>query len=318
MTADGVTAARRTGTAARLYADYLEMAPECVLVTATDSRHAPYLFNTIASIDARFPDHPPLQVFDLGMNRLQRRELASVAWIEVRAIDRFVAHWKRNWSWKPYILTQVPQRYVFYFDASNIVLYRPLMLWFGAIARHGYFLIENGQTMQQSTPPEYWELFDLHSAGLLDAPTFGAGLMGIDRKGFAGAAVAETLARTIEGWNLGRSAGEVRPAYDRSVIRQCECFRADQTLFNLAFRKHCAGKLVLRSELKYCGLGGPSDHPRQYLWYSRRKRSSLIYYWKPIGKVGAAFILNRLMSRVRIAARDLLSRLLQLRQAMKR
>jgi hypothetical protein len=315
---DITPAARGAGAKSRLYADYMRMAADCVLVTATDSRHAPYLFNAIASIKLRFPDHPPLHVFDLGMNRLQRSELSGVPWIEVRPIDRFVKHWKRNWSWKPYILTQLPQRYVFYFDASNIVLYRPLMLWFLAIAHNGYFLIENGQTMRQTTPPEYWQLFGLDPVGLLDAPTFGAGIMGFDSRGFAGAAIAETLARTIEGWNLGRSPQEARPAYDRSVIRQCECFRADQTLFNLAFRKHSGGALVLRNELKYCGLGGPADHPRQYLWYARRKPSSLIYFWQPIGNAGVTFMISRLTSRVRIFVRDCVSRLLQFRLALKR
>jgi hypothetical protein len=282
----------RSRAASEVHRNYMDIWSECVLVTATDSRHAPYLFNAIASIDSRFPDHPPLHVFDLGMNHLQRRELSSVPWIAVREVERFVKHWKQNWSWKPYILTQLPHRYVFYFDASNIVLYRSLALWFVAIARNGYFLLENGQTMRQGTPPEYWQLFNLSPTRYLDAPSFGAGLMGFDSKGFAGDAIAETLARTIKGWNLGRSAQEIRSAYDQSVIRQCECFRADQTLFNLAFRKHSGGNLVLREELRYCGRGGPADHPRQYLWYSRRSSRSLFYFWRPIGGADSAFVPN--------------------------
>jgi len=113
------------------------------------------------------------------------------------------------------------------------------------------------------------------------------------------------LARTIQGWTLGRSAQEIRPTYDRSVIRDCECFRADQTLFNLAFRKHCGTALVLRDESRLCGRGGPSDHPRQYLWYARRKRESLIYFWQPIGRADFAFLLSRCTSYLRIIARDL-------------
>jgi hypothetical protein len=302
----------RPGLAARVNNDYLRISSDCALVTATDSKHAPYLFNAIASIHRRFPDHPVLHVFDLGMNRMQRRELSGVRWIQLRGVERFVKHWKQNWSWKPYILTQVKQRYVLYFDAANIVLYRPLLLWYRAIQSKGYFLIENGQTMDQITPPDYWKLFGFNETLLANAPTFGAGLLGFDRYGFAGDAMDEVLARTIEGWTLGRSAQETRRTYDSSVIRECPCFRADQTLFNLAFRKHCRGKLVLRDELRYCGRGGPSDHRRQYLWYSRRQRSSLIYFWQPMGEPTAEFFLNRLMAYVTILTRYLGGRLLRL------
>jgi hypothetical protein len=288
---------------AHIYRDYLRLLPECALVTATDAKHAPYLFNTIGSIGERFPHHPVLHVFDLGMTGPQRTELADVSWIRVRAVERFVPHWKQNWSWKPYILRQVPERYVLYFDAANIVLYRPLVLWFRAIVQNGYFLIENNQKIRDITPPDYYPLFNFEQAALEDRPTFGAGLMGFDMHRFAGAALDEVLERTIQGWTLGRSAGEVRTTYDQSVIRNCKCFRADQTLFNLAVRRHCPEALLLRDELKYCGRGGPADHPRQYLWYARRQYKSLIYFWRPIGRRSVAYIVNRAVSYVRIASR---------------
>ncbi|HUN74979.1 MAG TPA: hypothetical protein VMU40_10725 [Steroidobacteraceae bacterium] len=289
---------------AALHREYLQVRGDCALVTATDSRHAPYLFNAMASIHERFPEHPCLEIFDLGMSGSQKQELSRVDWARVRSIEPFVSHWKRNWSWKPYILLQVPQRYVFYFDASNIVLFRSLALWFRIIARQGYLLFENGQRLCQTTPPGYWELFGGRLEEFSDAPTFGAGLMGFDRDTRANTAIREVLERTIEGWTLGCSPGETRRAYDRSVVRDCECFRADQTLFNLAFRKHFGASLVLRNELKYCGHGGPHDHPRQFLWYSRRRRDSLIYFWRPIGEARMVFAFNRLTSYALITLRD--------------
>jgi hypothetical protein len=303
MRPDHYGSARSGAHRADIYRDYLRTLSECALVTATDAKHAPYLFNTIASIATRFPDHPVLHVFDLGMDRLQRKELSDVSWVRVREVERFVPHWKQNWSWKPYILKQIPQRYVFYFDASNIVLYRPLVLWFRAIVHRGYFLIENNQKIKDIVPPDYYPLFGMEQGALQDKPSFGAGLMGFDLHGFAGAALDEVLKRTIQGWTLGRSAGEVRATYDHSVIRDCECFRADQTLFNLAVRKHYQGELFLRDEAKYCGRGGAVDHPRQYLWYARRQYKSLIYFWRPIGRRSTAYFLNRFISYLRIASR---------------
>src|SRR5450631_3564136 len=121
------------------------MRGDCALVTATDSKYAPYLFNAVSSIHLRFPAHPVMYVFDIGMNPLQRRELAAVPWIRMRDVPPFTKHWKQNWSWKPYVLAQTERRYTLYFDAANIVLYRPLTLWFTAIKTDGYFLLENGQ-----------------------------------------------------------------------------------------------------------------------------------------------------------------------------
>jgi hypothetical protein len=298
--------------ARRVHAAYMGIAPDSALVTATDRKYAPYLFNTIVSIHRRFPNHPTIHVFDLGMNRAQRIELSGIPWIQLRDVKHFVKHWKQNWSWKPYILTQIEQRYILYFDAANFVFYRPLLLWFSAIQSKGYFLIKNGQRLRQTTPSEYWALFGVDRMAFANAPTFGAGLMGIDRAGFAGAAIDEVLSRTIEGWNLGRSADEIRSTYDRSVIRDCECFRADQTLLNLAFRKHYNTALVLRDELKYCGLSGPSDHPRQYLWYSRRQRRSLVYFWQPLNGSSLAFLFNRIGSYFSILTRYIGGHLLRL------
>jgi hypothetical protein len=288
----------------RLRREYQRVLPECALVTATDSFHAQYLFNTIASIIDRFPDHPVLHVFDLGMNSSQRRELSDVPWIQVRPVEHFVPHWKQNWSWKPFILKQVPQRYAFYFDASNIVLYRPLSAWFRKIVSDGYFLIENAQKMNEIVPTDYWQLSGCDRAEFENEPTFGAGLMGFDLHGFAGDAIDEVLKLTVQGWNLGRSADEIRKTYDHSAIRDCSCFRADQTLFNLELRKRLGHRLILRNELKYCGLGRANDSPRQYLWYARRLRSSLLYFWKPVGSKSPAYLRNRITAYLDIAARD--------------
>ena len=286
----------------RLARQYDGIRADCALVTAADANYAPFLFNALASIHAVFPDHPPVYVYDLGLSAAQRRELSAVSWVRLRAIEHFVPHWKAGWSWKPYILNQVSERYVLYFDAANIVLYRSIALWFLAIRRHGFFGIGNGQQLADITPSDYWQHFGLDAAGAGPLPTFGAGLFGFDQAGPAGAALRESLALTVQGWNLGRSAGEKNPLYG-AVVRDCVCFRADQTLLNLAFVKHLGPQLLIRDELRYCGRGGPADHPNQYLWYARRQRASMRYFWRPLQQVSAAFLYNRITAGAKLALR---------------
>jgi hypothetical protein len=278
----------------RLHHDYLGIRPQCTLVTAGDSRYAPFMFNTLAAMHDRFPSHPDVHVFDLGLDRGQRKELSRVPWIRVREVDPFVPHWKLNWTWKPWVMAQASARYAIYFDSANILLYRPLENWFLAVARRGHFAIANGQRMEDITPSDYWSPFGLDSRALGGAKTFGAGLLGYDLESASGSAVEETLRFAREGWTLGCSGAESSRTYDRSVIRDCPCFRCDQTLLNLAFRKHLGGALQIRRELPITGLGGPSDHPRQYLWYARKNRAGLGHYWKRLDPGAPAFWSNRL------------------------
>lgn len=278
---------------AKLEREYQEMRTDSALVTAADAKYAPFLFNALSSIHTNFPTHPLVYVFDLGLNRAQRYELESVPWVRLRTIEKFVPHWKTGWSWKPYILTKVKERYILYFDAANIVLYRSIALWFLAIKRHGFFGIGNGYHLKDITPTDYWVIFGLDPSLYATRPIFGAGLFGYDRFGDAGVAVRKCLALTIEGWNLGRSINEKNPLYTNAVLRNCALFRADQTLLNLAIIEYMGTNTLIRDEIRYCGLGGSRDHPNQYLWYSRRNKNSMLYFNTPMSSYSAAFFYNR-------------------------
>lgn len=277
----------------RIKLKYHLIQDDCAMVTAADSKYTPYLFNTLQSIHTKFPDHPKIYVFDLGMTLAQKKELLATPWLILLPTDRFVSHWKKNWSWKPYILTQIKERYILYFDSANIVLYRPLELWFLSIKKHGYFVISNQQKLIDITPSSFWKVFDLDDSTESQKTTFGAGLIGYDREGKAWDAIYKALELTKEGFNLGRSKQEINPIYDKSIEHDCVCFRADQTLINLAFRQYFGNALIIRETLRYCGSGGPEDHHLQYLWYSRRHKDSLIYYWTPLNEHIFLFYYNR-------------------------
>jgi hypothetical protein len=295
----------------RLNEAYMALRRDCALATAADARYAPYLLNTLASMRRRFPQHPDVEVFDLGLSRSQRWELARVPWIRVRPVEAYVAHWRRNWSWKPWLLTKVEARFVLYFDSANFVILRPLEAWFLAARRHGYFVVANGQRMRDITPSDYWARFGL-DAGLHQAGrTFGAGLFAFDRASAAGDAVREAFDRTCEGLTLGCSAQEESRVFDRSVQRDCPCFRADQTVLNLAFRKHLGPSLLVRDQRRLTGLGGADDHPRQYVWYARRARHSLIHYWEPIHRASPVHWLNRVASLPEVRLRPHGARVVQ-------
>lgn len=276
------------------------MRPDCVLVAACDAKHAPFMFNAIASLDDVFPDRPPLIIYDIGLSLAQRLELAIWPNVSVRRVPPFVPHWRMNWSWKLYALTDSGYRYVLYLDLANLVVQRSLAPWLLAVQRHGYLLISNAQTMGDITPSDYWASHGLLKNQMQALPTFGAGIIGFDRHSPAQGAIEAAMQSVRKGLNLGRSATEQTPKYKPDIIRDCICFRADQTLLNLAFRQAFGADLRVRRAARYVGAGGPTDHPSQYVWYARRKAASLVYLYRPDERGSVVRHINRAWWRMKL------------------
>ena len=266
---------------------YLEIRKDCAIITASDSKHAPYLFNAIASLKINFPDHPKVIIYDLGLTQFERHEIQCIKEVELRKIENFVSHWRANWSWKLYALTNKVPRYYLYLDLPNFVILRSLATWFLAIKKNGYLLISNGQTLGDIVPEDFWSIFKLDKFSFKKQPTFGAGVIGVDSSSASYSAIELAMNGVLEGLNLGRSKDELSANYSpKNLIRDCLCFRADQTLLNLAFNNVNNFRLKVRQSKRYTGDGGFKDHPNQYLWYSRRANNSLGYIGIGIFKRG--------------------------------
>jgi hypothetical protein len=288
--------------AQQLQERYTAIRGDCVIVAACDNKHMPYLVNALASMKARFPDHPPVLIHDIGLSGLNRAELAHWPGVRVVPVPAFVSHWRLNWSWKLHALVEAPARYVLYLDLANFVFLRSLSAWFLSVQRCGYLLLGNGQRLGDITPTDYWQRHDLSAADFAAAPTFGAGIVGFDRQSQAFNAIRQAHAGMLQGLNLGRSADEPNRKYKPALVRDCPCFRADQTLLNLAFRQAFGQALCIRRVKRYGGQGGASDHTAQYLWYARQNPQSMTYVFSkpwPQPTLGA---LNRLIWYFQLSA----------------
>lgn len=289
---------------ARIQREYAAIRGDCAIVTACDAKHAPYLLNAIASFDAVFSDRPRIIVYDIGLSPLTRVELRRHAGVELRAMPAFVPHWRLNWSWKLHALTHDLPRYVLYLDLPNFVALRSLAPWFVSIRRNGYFVVANRQFMRDVVPADYWTRHDLDRETGESWPTFGAGIVGYDREGPAARALAFALDGVKQGLNLGRSATEKNANYQPDIVRDCPCFRADQTLLNLNFRRVFGDSLQVRRADMYSGHGGSEDHAAQYLWYARRNRRSLLHLSLHQRRFDAVRTVNRAVWLGRISLKE--------------
>lgn len=288
--------------AQRLQARYQAMRQDCVIVAACDDKHMPYLVNALLSMQARFADHPQVVVHDIGMSWMNRAELSRFAGVTVQPVPPFVAHWRLNWSWKLHALMRAPSRYVLYLDLANFVFLRSLSHWFLAIQRNGYLFMGNGQRLGDITPPEYWALHGLDAAEFAGLETFGAGIIGFDRESSAFRAIRTAYASMLQGLNLGHSADEPNRKYQPDIIRDCACFRADQTLLNLAFRQAFGTALLIRRIARYGGRGGSKDRLGQYLWYARQQPASLQFVFsRPLPRAAVA-LCNRAIWYTQVVA----------------
>jgi hypothetical protein len=249
----------------------------------------------LASLHRNFPNHPKVYVFDLGMNKYQIAELIAIPWISLIPVIPFVPHWRLCWSWKHYVMLQPSERYIFHMDAGNVIL-RPLELLFLSIYKNGYIVFDQGQFLDQITPLEYWSEFDLDRGKYKNSKVFAAGVFGFDKMSSAGHAVYESFIMAKYGWTLGWSEKERYRAtkdLDRNIIRNCDCFRHDQTIINLTLRKHIKADVFIRSERKYLGKNSGTDHRMQFIWNYRTDPSGLIYLWNPTTAYSLVFFCNR-------------------------
>jgi hypothetical protein len=279
----------------RLEVKYAEIKNNCAITTASCDKYAPYLLNMLSSLHRNSPNHPKVYVFDLGMNKYQIAELSSIPWISLMPIIPFASHWRLCWSWKHYVMLQPSERYIFHMDAGNVIL-RPLDLLFLSIYKNGYIVFDQGQFLDQITPREYWSEFDVDREKYKNSKVFSAGVFGFDKTSRAGYAVYESFIMAKNGWALGWSEKERYRATtdrDRDIIRNCDCFRHDQTISNLTLRKHIKSDVFIRSEKKYLGNTSGTDHRMQFIWNNRTDPAGLIYLWNPITPYSSIYFRNR-------------------------
>lgn len=278
---------------------------KCAIVTACDSKHAPFLINALASIKVKFPDHPKIVIYDTGLSFLDKWELSRIDFIEVRGIPRFVPHWNINWSWKLYVITNENAQYLLYLDLPNFVFMRNIRNWFLSIEKNSYFLVSNGQNLGDITPSDYWRKFGLDISSFQQKETFGAGIIGIDKNSTVYNAISEAMTAVMNGLNLGRSINERNSNYKPNIIRDCVCFRADQTVLNLSFYSYFSHELEIRKPENYVGQYNIVIRKSQYLWYARRTQKSLIYSQVLISNSKFAHVVNRLRWNIYFGMRDL-------------
>lgn len=239
------------------------------LNTSADTRYFSRVLNLIGSVRDKASVPVAIRVWDIGLTRLQRRLLA-LARVEIAAVPPFSPHWRHCYTWKVYVLRHAPEPLFLHLDAGNTVRC-DIKLMFDQLAERGTLLVDQGQSLAEICPPDYFARF--YPAGDPQDHVFAAGNIGFSRTyPGVGPALDEAYACALDGMCLGFSPREAfRDTAGLNIVRQCHTFRHDQSLLNMCFRKHLAA-LEIFPHLQYAAVA-PDETTRVF---NQRRRS---YRW---------------------------------------
>jgi hypothetical protein len=110
--------------------------PEKLIITAASKAYGPSLLAMLGSLTLNWPQHPPVLVYDIGLDKATLATLAQHR-IPVKRVPPFCPHWNKHFTWKIWCWNDAPARDIFWID-SGIVVLQPLDEVFETIATQGY------------------------------------------------------------------------------------------------------------------------------------------------------------------------------------
>jgi hypothetical protein len=241
-----------------------------LVISAASAAFGPTLLAMLGSLNLNWPAHPPVRVYDLGMET-EILEILQENGIDVIKVPPFCPHWRKHFTWKIWCLNEAPAQQVLWIDAGMAVL-EPLDDIFAAIDALGYFVAPNYHLLDWEASEAACRGCGIDPAFRLGKPTMAGGLMGFKKSGPAGLVLQEALAVALVEENI--------QATDHR-------HRHDQAILSVLMYKHF-GKVLLADNSLYLGDKSPEQVPGQKIWVHRRGMlaQDLEFYRKYISQPG--------------------------------
>lgn len=224
-----------------------------LIITAASRAYGPSLLALIGSLNLNWPNHPPVRVYDIGLDD-ETRDVLGEHGIEVVKVPPFCRHWRQHFTWKIWCLNDAPAQNVLWMDAGLVVLKPPDEI-FDALEHQGYFLVTNYQLLD-------WEASEAACEGCGVPPEFRLGkltlpgtMMGFRKEGTVREVLKEALSVALAEKNIAAT----EPTH-----------RHDQAIISLLMYKHF-GRVVIADGRVYLGWESPNQVPGQKIWVHRRR-----------------------------------------------
>ncbi|MBN2547918.1 MAG: hypothetical protein JXB15_02075 [Anaerolineales bacterium] len=250
------------------------MSLDQVIITAASSPYSPSLLALLGSLNLNWPGHPPVRIYDIGLEDDTLQRLASLDQTVVK-VPPFSPHWRKHFTWKIWCLNDAPAQSVLWLDAAIVVL-RRLDEVFNLIQSQGYFAIPNYHLLD-------WEASEAACAGCGVSPEFrlgkhtlAGGVIGFKKERLSLQVLQEALAAAMD---------------EKHIAATSPRHRHDQALLSLLLYKHY-GQVNIADGQIYAGWKSPNQVHGQKIWVHRRTllRNDLEHYAAHISQPGAPYL----------------------------
>jgi len=228
------------------------MASDKLIITAASRAYGPSLLALLGSLNLNWPNHPPVLVYDIGLDEATLAELKKHN-IPVKKVPPFCPHWRKHFTWKIWCLNDAPAQDILWMDAGLVVL-RPLEEVFEALEHQGYFLVPNYQLLDWEASEAACEGCGVSPRFRLEKLTLAATMMGFRKRG----QVLETLKEAL-------SVALV----ERYIAATERTHRWDQAIISLLMYKNL-DHVIVSDGVVYLGWRSPNQTPGQKVWVHRR------------------------------------------------
>lgn len=168
----------------------------------------------LGSLKLNWPDHPPVLVYDIGLDEATREELGRHG-VQVKRVPEFCPHWRRHFTWKLWALNDAPARDILYIDAGVVVL-RPLDDVFESVGRHGYFLVRNRMPLEEEASEAACQACAVAPDFRHGKGTLAGGFAGFRKEGKVAVMLQEVLDLALTEANI--AASNTRHRHDQALL----------------------------------------------------------------------------------------------------
>lgn len=244
-----------------------------LIITGASESFSPSLLALLGSLTLNWPDHPPVLVYDLGMNEETLVTLHENH-IEVKKVPPFVSHWRKHFTWKVWCWNDAPARDILWLDAGVVILH-PVNDIFDAIEKLGYFINTSYYFLSDCATEAACLGCGVDIGFRNGKMTFNGGVVGFRKEGIMNSIIQESLEiASVED-------------YIKSTI---PLGRHDQAILSLLIYKYISNPVMLDTMI-YAGWESPQQVNGQKIWQHRLTlRTEDIYHFaKHVSKPGSPY-----------------------------
>ena len=225
---------------------------ERMIITAASAAFGPSLLALLGSLNLNWPDHPPVRVYDIGLDEATVAELNRNG-VELVPVPPFCSHWRKHFTWKIWCWNDAPALEILWMDAGVVVL-QPLGEAFDAIGRLGYFTVPTFHLLTENASVQACRGCGVDPSFRKGKLTLAGTVIGFKKEGLMDDLLKEAFSIALVEENIASSEST---------------HRHDQMIISLLLYKYL-GQVVMSDGIVYCGWLSPRQVPGQKIWVHRR------------------------------------------------